>query len=138
MVGMPPESWSNELFDRVLPEAVRATRPDAIYVRNSPTGGALPFTVDHGVSHYYGVGAYLRPLEDARRANVRFTSECLGFSNVPSPRTCELVLDGNAAPQHPAWKARVPRDGGVGWDFEDVRDHYVATIFGVDPLPYCG
>jgi beta-mannosidase len=133
MVGMPREAWSNRLFDSVLPSAVATLAPGAVYVKNSPTGGPLPFTVDRGISHYYGVGAYLRPLEDARHAGVRFTSECLGFSNVPSTRTCDLVLGDVAAPQHPAWKARVPRDGGVGWDFEDVRDHYLALLYRVDP-----
>ncbi|HJQ61090.1 MAG TPA: glycoside hydrolase family 2 protein, partial [Vineibacter sp.] len=135
MLGLPRATWSGKLFDEVLPQAVRATRADVPYVANSPTGGALPFSVDSGVAHYYGVGAYLRPLEDARRAEVRFAAECLGFANVPEPATVARVLDGGAmAPTHPAWKARVPRDAGAPWDFEDVRDHYLRLLYGVDPL----
>jgi beta-mannosidase len=135
MLGLPRELWTNALFEQTLPAIVRDIRPDVVYLPSTPSGGVLPFHVDSGVSHYYGVGAYLRPLEDARRAGVRFTSECLGFSNVPCERTIDLVLSARQAPfVHPAWKSRVPRDSGAGWDFEDVRDHYLERLFGVDPM----
>jgi beta-mannosidase len=134
MLGLSRGLWQPKLFYETLPTLAREARPDVPYVGSTPTGGALPFDVDIGLSHYYGVGAYLRPLEDARRAGVRFTSECLGFSNVPEDSTIDLVLSSGQAPfHHPRWKARVPRDSGPGWDFEDVRDHYLALLFGVEP-----
>lgn len=134
MLGLSRELWKPKLFYETLPAVVGTLRPDVEYVPSSPTLGTLPFEVDTGLSHYYGVGAYLRPLDDARRAGVRFTSECLGFSNVPDDATIELVLGSGESPfHHPRWKARVPRDSGPGWDFEDVRDHYLALLFGVDP-----
>ncbi|WP_205519716.1 glycoside hydrolase family 2 protein [Pyxidicoccus caerfyrddinensis] len=134
MMGMAPAMWTGPLFEKVLPEAGTALRPDVPYWRSSPSGGAMPFHTRTGVTHYYGVGAYLRPMEDARRAGVRFASECLAFANVPEDATIERMLaDGEAPAHHPKWKARVPRDPAAGWDFEDVRDHYVGVLFGVEP-----
>lgn len=135
MVGADPALWRNRLFAEVLPAAVQALRPDVPWWPSSPAGGVLPFQVDAGAAHYFGVGAYLQPLTDARRSGLRFASECLAFANVPEPDNLDaLSPTGAVPPQHPRWKARVPRDGGAGWDFDDVRDHYLATLFGVDPM----
>ncbi|WID99174.1 glycoside hydrolase family 2 protein [Bosea vestrisii] len=132
MLGAPPEAWSGPVFDEVLPEAVARLRPDIAYVPNSPSGGPLPFVADKGVTHYYGVGAYMRGFDDARRANVRFAAESLAFANVPE----EISLRGGKPPaitHHPDWKRGVPRDAGASWDFEDVRDHYLEQLYGLDP-----
>ncbi|MGE0159656.1 MAG: glycoside hydrolase family 2 protein [Gemmatimonadales bacterium] len=131
MFGAPREIWSNEFFARTLPALVERHAPGTPYWTSSPTGGALPFHVGEGLTHYYGVGAYRRPLEDVRTAEVKFTPECLGFSNVPEPENLRKLTAGGAVPpHHPAWKRGVPRDTGPGWDFEDVRDHYLERLYG--------
>jgi beta-mannosidase len=133
MLGLPVPP-PQRLFDESLPDLVRTLASGAVWLPDTPTGGTFPFQVDTGVSHYYGVGAYLRPFEDARRASVRFAAECLAFSNLPDAAMIDRTLhEGEVPGAHPRWKARVPRDAGVGWDFEDVRDHYVEQLFGIAP-----
>ncbi|MFT3692792.1 MAG: hypothetical protein QM831_06610 [Kofleriaceae bacterium] len=115
MFGAGREKWEQPLFHTVLREVV-AARSDVAYVPSSATGGAFPHTSNIGPSSYYGVGAYMRPLEDARRAEVVFASECLGFSN--------LSADGEAT--------RVPKDLGASWDFADIREFYTKLLVGGD------
>ena len=131
MWGAPRERWEPALFHQIIPEVVHARAPGVAYVPSSATGGVFPHVSNVGPSSYYGVGAYLRPLEDARRAEVVFASECLAFANIPA--TSGLPGDGVRA-HHALWKQRAPRDLGAGWDFDDVRDHYVKLLFGVDPV----
>ncbi|MBW6424420.1 glycoside hydrolase family 2 protein [Rhizobium sp. XQZ8] len=121
MLGLPERIWKGPLCTEILPGVVAESRSDLAYVANSPSGGALPFYPNAGVAHYYGVGAYKRPLEDARRANIRFAAECLAFSNLSDTET----LSGG--------KVGIPRDAGADWDFEDVRDHYLGELYCVDP-----
>ena len=135
MMGLGRDAWSSSLFYVTLPDICAAGAPGIPYWPASPGGGTLPIHVDSGVAHYYGVGAYLRPLDDARRSNVRFTTECLGFANVPDQAAIDATLPDAEVPfHHPRWKARVPRDHGMGWDFDDVRDHYLKELFQVDPV----
>ena len=135
MWGAPRELWRPVLFHTVLRQWVQSLLPGVPYWPSSTHGGAFPHQSSAGTSSYYGVGAYLRPVHDARRADVRFASECLAFANVPESSTIARMPGGHALRvQHPQWKARAPRDLGAGWDFEDVRDHYLAALFGVDPL----
>jgi beta-mannosidase len=131
MQGLGPDRYVMPLFNDDIPALVAAVAPGVPYVTSSPTGGDPPFRVDTGVAHYFGVGAYRRPLDDARRAGVRFASECLAIAIPPERATVERHFGGAEAAGHdPRWKAAVPRDNGTSWDFEDVRDHYVRSLFG--------
>ncbi|MGD0748798.1 MAG: glycoside hydrolase family 2 protein [Acidimicrobiales bacterium] len=135
MFGLSPDRWRSVLLEETIPAIAAVIVPDVPYVVSSPSGGDLPFEPGQGVAHYFGVGAYLRPLADARTAGVRFAAECLSFGIPPEQSTVERCFGGaTVAGHHPSWKAGVARDSGSSWDFEDVRDDYVRRIFGIDPF----
>ncbi len=135
MLGLPEADWTNDFFADQLPKLCASRHHGIPYFPSSPWGGALPIHVATGISHFYGVGAYRRPLADVKSANVRFAAECLGFSNVPEPATIDAIHAGaTLVPHSPRWKARVPRDNGAGWDFEDIRDYYLEQLFHLDPI----
>ena len=134
MLGLPRSEWRGDLFARTIPDLCRAFDAGIPYWPSSPSGGVFPFHVNAGDGHYFGYGPYLRPVSDVRSSNVRFASETLALSNIPEPDFIDRLPFGSAgAGHHPDWKRGVPRDNGASWDFEDVRDHYVGEIFGVDP-----
>ncbi|MDB5966893.1 MAG: beta-mannosidase [Polaromonas sp.] len=134
MWGAPAEFWQPALFSTAIAGVCAELVPGTPYWPSSAHGGAFPHQANAGSTSYYGVGAYLRPLDDARRAGLRFASECLAFANVPGPTALERMQGGLAVrAHHAAWKQRSPRDLGAGWDFDDVRDHYLGAVFNTDP-----
>lgn len=136
MLGLAPDIGRDGFVRDVLPVLAAEACPGVPVIPASPCGGDLPFRVSTGVSHYFGIGAYLRPLTDARTTAVRFASACLAFANVPEQSTLDSIARTDperAVPGSPAWKRGVPRDAGVSWDFEDVRDHYLRLLYGIDP-----
>ncbi|MDJ0395264.1 beta-mannosidase [Rhodococcus sp. G-MC3] len=136
MLGVPASEQHIPLLQKTIPDLLASELPGVPYVTSSPSSvsGELHTHVGDGIAHYFGVGGYLRPLSDVRTARVRFAAECLAFAVPPERRAVEKMFgSANVAGHHPEWKAAVPRDRGSSWDFEDVRDHYVRDIFGVDP-----
>ena len=135
MLGLDPALADGPLYGELLPGVVARAGVDAPYIPSAPWGGARPFQTDRGVANYYGVGGYLRPLTDVRQADVRFAAECLALANVPDEEALTaLEVPGGLSVTHPGWKAGVPRDAGTGWDFEDVSDHYLQSIYGEEPV----
>ncbi len=135
MWGARRELWQPQLFHTTIRNFVKEECPSVPYWPSSAHGGAFPHDATEGTSSYYGVGAYLRPLEDARRASVRFATECLALANIPEPATIDKMPGASALRvHHPIWKGRTPRDQSAGWDFEDVRDFYFSSLFETSPL----
>jgi beta-mannosidase len=135
MLGLPLDQISVPAVQSLIPAIAQSRLPGVEYVVSSPSGGELPFHPGSGVAHYFGVGAYLRPLSDATLSGVRFAAESLAFAVPPERASVDAAFGGARAAGHtPQWKAGVPRDLTASWDFEDVRDHYVRDLFGVDPM----
>ena len=133
MFGLARERWTTPLIHAVLPELVGRLAPGLPYLASSPTGGDLPFQTDVGVSHYFGVGMFLFPLSDLRRSAPRFAAEGLAFAVPPERASIDEGFGGDLTAHHESdWKRAVHRDAGSWFDLEDVRDHYAASLFGVD------
>ena len=92
-----------------------------------------PVDAADGVCHYFGVGAYGRPVEDAVTRGVRFAAESLAFAVPPEPAVVraqfgtDAPLDG--ADSAHAWRQGVAHDPGAGWTFEDTTRLYVHRLF---------
>lgn len=115
MLGLPERLWPSPIVEEIIPAVARSLRPDIPYVANSPFGGAMPSASEPICALSMTYAALTSALR--RKAWVsRITTgpELSRHLSVPPV-------------QSPLWKERVPRDRGASWDFEDVRDHYLAS-----------
>ena len=134
MWGAPKTRWHQAFFTEHLRAVVEPAVPGAVYWPSSAHGGAFPHQPNAGTSSYYGVGAYKRGLDDALASRVSFATECLAFANIPPASTLRRAPCGEVPQVHSAaWKSRVYRDLMAGWDFDDVREHYVERLLGLRP-----
>lgn len=134
MTGLSIDKEIDPLFDVLIPRLCSEIHKNIPYVASTPSGGALPFHTNKGLSHYYGVGAYLQSPKEIRNHDVKFSPEALGFANIPAEKLRTKMFDGNSPVTHdPRWKQRTPRDSGAGWDFEDIRDFYLQLLYSINP-----
>ena len=135
MHSLPRSKWEYPVLEETIPGVAARLLPGVPYVTSNPTGGMAPYEMDAGVSHYFGIGGYLRPVSDARRARVRFATECLAFACPPERRTVDDECGGAVKAGHdPGWKLAVHHDAGRSWDLEDMQAHYMHQLFRVDPF----
>ena len=95
--------------------------------RSSPVDAA------DGVSHYFGVGAYGRPIEDAVTRGVRFAAESLTFGVPPEPAVVRAQFGTDAPLDHEPsaerWREGIAHDPGAAWTFSDTTMLYVRRVF---------
>lgn len=135
MVGVHRELWSNDFFSKELLALCQQLHSGIPYIPSSPTGGTLPFHLGAGVSHYWGVGAYMHQVDSHDIGRVKFSSEGMGLSHLPEDESITAWIDdARSFPNNSQWQSRVPRDLGAGWDFSDIRDFYLSSLFQVDAV----
>lgn len=132
--GLASGSYPMTVLEHTIPQAIKRHGMGVEYVRSSPTGGESPISIRQGVSHYFGVGAYLRGLHDARTSGVRFASESLAFAVPPEPSSLQTMF-GTQTPadqdhSKAAWVEGTAKDPGAAWSFADVTAHYAQEFFG--------
>lgn len=120
-------------FTSELAALVERLRLDPPFLPHSPMGGSRPFALDEGPRHACALGACLRPIAEAQAAPPRFPARCLALAGLPEAASLARMVPADVGVGHDRrCKTLVPRDCRGSWDFEDVREHYLEELLGVD------
>ncbi len=82
------------MYERVIPEVIRANDPDTFYWPSSPSSGGSfddPSSPDRGDVHYWDVWHGNKPFQDYRNYHFRYVSE-FGFQSFPSVQTLRTAM----------------------------------------------
>ena len=135
MSGVALDRPRHALFhEHLAVRGARACLPDVTYWPSTPWGGDLPFRVRTGTSHYFGVGAYRRPLHDARLAAACASRRSASPSPIcrsPSRRRRFPSRARRVATAHGGRHACRVMVAHAGTS-RTCAIHYVAQLFGVD------
>ncbi|MCW8999624.1 MAG: hypothetical protein OQK04_13030, partial [Kangiellaceae bacterium] len=133
MYGLPQELSKPAFFEEWIPEQLTKRAITTPYLSSSPQGGIMPFHLNQGVAHFWGVGAYMHTPENSGMERVKFCSEGMGLSHIPEDSSIQQWLGKSIQFQYSnEWAARIPRDLGAGWCFEDIRNFYLKYLFDID------
>lgn len=126
--GRDLESIQIPVLQQLIPELSAALAPQVLHVLSSPCGGTPATRPDTGISHWFGVGAYRRPLTDTRSSGVRFAAEALAFGVPPAASEIAAAFGSDTAEHNDdaraSWRSAAAKDPGATWDFEDTTVHY--------------
>ena len=127
MSAAPRERWTAPLFHELLPQLARELCPDVPVLALERARRRVPPSTQQRHRRPTTASAHTCGRWTMRAAReVRFASECLRFANVPDDATSS-ALGACTIPLEGAWRA------APGWDFDDVRDHYLGELFRIDP-----
>lgn len=141
LFGKEPGTFDMTVLKETIPAIALKCAPGTVHVTSSPSSsqpdsGISPLQIRDGISHYFGVGAYTRPLTDARTSGVRFAAESLAFANPPEPSAVTAMIGQPAlstlASVSDAWSAGIARDPGASWNFAETVWHYVRELFPLE------
>ena len=103
----------------------RAPARHRVRDRRIPSGGDPLFRPDTGVSQYFGIGGYLRPLNAAAPRRRALRRRVPVLATPPEPDAVTRLRRRQPGRARPPVEGALHHDPGRSWDMDDVRAFYM-------------